>query len=209
MLSILIADDHPIVRSGLKLIIRESLPEAMLFEARNGAELIKQVTDQNPDIVIMDLNMPNTDPQRVMENMLLIKPGLGIIILSMNKEEIYGNMYLNMGAMAYLQKGCETSHIIKAIETVADGNLYITKEMHHLYRAKKTGIYSNSPFAALSKKEMEVLRHIAKGESGTAISKTMNLSTSTVGTHKAKIFTKLNISGIFELKEILDVYPLE
>jgi two-component system invasion response regulator UvrY len=208
MLNLLIADDHPIVRTGTKYTLKEHFEEIQIFEARNGDELIACVKEQPINLVLMDLNMPETDPQRVLQTILILKPEISVIIFSMNKEEIFGLMYLKMGAMGYLRKGCEEIELVKAVRCVLDGNVYIKKEMQPFYLGKTTLADKNNPFTELTRKELEVLRHLSRGESIANICKVMNISSSTVGTHKAKILEKLRITNMFELRSITELYPL-
>jgi len=208
MASFLIADDHSMIRVGLKFLIKENFLPATVYEAKDGEELVDCIKKQDVDIVLMDLNMPSTDPQAILQTVLVLKPGLPVIIFSMNKEEIFGLMYLKIGAMAYLQKDCEKSEIINAIKCVMAGEVYISKEMQAYYHKRKDLLLDDSPFSMLTKKELEVLRHLAKGSSVINIGKTMNLSSSTIGTHKANIFEKLKIDNMFELQEMIQLYPL-
>lgn len=208
MFNILIADDHPIVRTGIKYTLREHFKQIRIFEARNGDELVACVKENPIDIVLMDLNMPETDPQRVLQTILILKPALGVLIFSMNKEEIFGLMYLKMGAMGYLRKVCEETELVKAIQCVLDGNVYIRREMQPFYLGKTTLEDKSNPFADLTRKELEVLRHLAQGESLSHICKVMNISNSTVGTHKAKILEKLRVNNMFELRAVTELYPL-
>ncbi len=209
MLKILIADDHPIIRVGIKYLLRANFDQVQIHEASNGDEIISLVKETSPEIVLMDLNMPRTDPQGILQTILTIRPGTGVIIFSMNKEEIFGMMYLNMGAMGYIRKGCEEQEIIRAIKCVAEGNVYISKEMRPYYFGKNSTLSTYThPFAALTRKELEVLRHLSKGESVMNICQVMNIGSTTVATHKAKIFSKLRVNNMFELKSIAELYPL-
>lgn len=203
-----IADDHPMIRVGVKYSLKEHFDTMQFFEARNGDELLAAVKNNDVDLVLMDLNMPDTDPQRVLQTILALKPDTRVIIFSMNKEEIFGFMYLQMGAMGYLKKGGETQELIKAVSCVLDGNVYIPREMQQFYLKDKGMPDGNNLFSSLTRKELEVLRHLSKGESVVGISRIMNLSTSTVGTHKAHIFTKLRVSNLLELKTLTEIYNI-
>lgn len=208
MFNILIADDHPIVRTGSKFTLKEHFRQIGIFEARNGDELIAGIKEHPIDVVLMDLNMPGTDPQRVLQTILTLKPELRVIIYSMNKEEIFGLMYLKMGAMGYLRKECEETELVNAVQCVLDGNVYIRREMQTFYLGKATMEDKNNPFTELTRKELEVLRHLAQGQSLTHICKVMNISSSTAGTHKARILEKLHVANMFELKSLTELYPL-
>jgi two-component system invasion response regulator UvrY len=206
MLHILIVDDHPIIRSGLKLMLKPNIPGARLYDVSNGDDLVAMVRAQPIDIVLMDLNIPDMDPQRIVHTLLAIRPDIGIIIFSMNREEIFGKLYLKLGAKGYIVKGSEEAEIVDAVKCVAGGGIYMKKDMQQYY-FNDLGEHLN-PFSTLSKKEMEVLRHLAQGESVGNITRIMNIGKTTVSTHKAKIFEKLHINNMFELKAIIDLHPL-
>lgn len=206
MLHILIADDHPIIRSGLKLILKPSIPQSKIYNVANGDDLVAIVRAHPINIVIMDLNIPDMDPQGVLHTILTIRPDIGVIIFSMNREEIYGKLYLKLGAKGYIVKGSEDEEIIEAVKCVAEGKIYMRKNMQQHY-FNNLGEALN-PFSALTKKEMEVLRYLVQGESVGSIARTMNIGKTTVSTHKGKIFEKMRVNNIFELKAIVDVHPL-
>lgn len=207
IITIIIADDHETIRMGLKYTLKESF-NAEIYEAADGDELFALVKKQSPHVILLDINMPNTNSQAIVQNILLLKPMVSIIIFSVNKEEIYGKFYLKLGVRGYLQKDAASAEITKAIRTVLAGNVYMRKEMQEFYLSSRGNDNNTSPYGALSKKEMEILHHLASGESLTNIARMTNLSASTIGTHKANIFSKLHINNIIELKEFTDLHPL-
>lgn len=205
MLKVLIADDHPIIRTGIKYLLKDHFEDCVVFEAANGDQIIDQVKLDPPTLIMMDLNMPDTDPQRILQTILALRPEMKILIFSQNKEEIFGMMYLQMGAKGYLRKGGDQQEFVTAVKTVLAGNVYVNMDMNAFYLNQNEQL---NPFAVLTKKELEVLRHLSKGEPIVNIRKIMNISSSTVGTHKAKIFEKLNVNNVFELKSLLDTFSL-
>lgn len=205
MFNVVIADDHSITRSGIKYILKDCFPHSGIYEAENGDEVLNLFKTRKIDILLMDLNMPNTDPQRLVQTLLVMEPDLKILVISMNKEEIFGPLYLRLGVKGFIPKELGEQELLKAIQAVRDGNLYIRKEMRDFYEGN---IKLANPYELLTKKEMEILRHFIKGDSAITISRTMNIGISTVSTHKANIFEKLNISNLLELKSLSDLYPL-
>lgn len=187
-------------------MLKPNIPGARLYDVSNGDDLVAMVRAQPIDIVLMDLNIPDMDPQRIVHTLLAIRPDIGIIIFSMNREEIFGKLYLKLGAKGYIVKGSEEAEIVDAVKCVAGGGIYMKKDMQQYY-FNDLGEHLN-PFSTLSKKEMEVLRHLAQGESVGNITRIMNIGKTTVSTHKAKIFEKLHINNMFELKAIIDLHPL-
>lgn len=208
MKKIVLADDHPMTRIGVKFILQENMDQVFVYEVQDGNELIGIIKRETIDLVVMDLNMPGTDPQRTLQTMLALKPDLAVIIFSMNKEEIFGLHYLKMGAMGYLRKGADDKEVIKAVNCVLGGNIYIAKEMRPYYLADANGTLGQTPFDVLSKKELEVLRHLSKGESPVHISRIMDISSSTISTHKANILAKLKIENMVELRSLLELYGM-
>lgn len=205
-LNIIIADDHEIIRTGIRLMLQEHFNLTM-FEANNGTELMEAVKKSNPDIILMDINMPDTNTPGILESMLCMKPLLNVLVFSVNKEEIYGKMFLKLGARGYLQKDTTSAEIVKAIKSIMLGNIYMSREMQSYYIQKKNE--DISPYAQLSERELEILGHLITGDSLLNIAKIMHLSSSTVGTHKAHIFSKLRVSNLLELREFVGIHSLK
>lgn len=207
IVSIIVADTHPIIRLGIRYLVKESF-NCIIYEAVDGDQLFELATKHSPDIILMDINMPNTNPQTLIHNMLLVKADLGVLIFSASKEEIYGKFFLKFGARGYLQKSCPPEEIIKAIHTILDGNVYIRKEMQSIYIGGGAINKDAAAYTGLTKKEFETLHYLDKGEALTSIARIMNLSPSTIGTHKAKLFAKLQVTNMQELREFLLIHPL-
>lgn len=202
--SFLIADNHDIVRAGLRFILSQHF-NATFFEVSNGNKLFEAVKAHDYDVVFMELNMPHTDAYGILQSILNIRPRLNVLIFSVYSQEIYGKFYMKAGAMGFLQKTESELEIIKAVNCVLMGNVYLPKEHQRLYLGREAGEPKN-PFSALSRKEMQVLPFLSNELSVINIAKTMNLSPSTIGTHKANIFKKLTIQNVFELKTMTDLY---
>ncbi len=205
MLKVVVADDHPITRSGTKYLLRDHFSQIQIYEAENGSQVIEHVKKQSIDVVLMDLNMPDTDSQGTLQTLLVLSPDTNVLILSMNKEEIFGPLYLKMGARGYISKVLGEQEIPKAIKAVLEGNIYIRREMKEFY---EKGQKVENPYQSLTRKEMEVLRHLVKGAPVAAISNAMSITITTVSTHKANIFNKLQLNNLLELKSLIDLYPL-
>lgn len=207
MLNLLIADDHPIVRIGLRCVLETHFKALTLHEADNGDGIIGCLKKNPVDIIIMDINMPDTDPQRTLQTILIIRPHINVIIFSTHKESLFGPMYLKTGAKAFIKKASDEDGLLEAINTVAGGDVYIAPGMEPYYSGPLSREDDN-PYAVLTKKEMEVLRHLALGQSMRAICNIMTISSSTASTHKAKIFRKLKLKNLIDLHSITELYPL-
>lgn len=203
MPDILLVDDHSIVRTGLKLLIYDFLPHTNIDEAFDGESALKKIKDKNYDLVVMDVNMPDTDSFATIENILALKPSSKIIMFSMNAEEVYAKRYLKIGAMGYLRKDAPNKEIERAITTVLNNKTYVSPELtQKIISDMQSKKESENPFDKLSAREFEIVQHLAQGESVAEISKKLNVHTSTVGTHKARIFEKLHCHNIIDLTNL-------
>jgi len=157
----------------------------------------------------MDIAMPNTDSLGMVNNILSVKPEARLIMFSMNSEEVYAKRYFKMGVMGYLRKDAPLSEIKKAIENVLSNKKYISPELSEkLVADLHTNHNSENPFDTLSPREFEIVQHLAIGDSVSEISQKLNLHTSTIGTHKARIFEKLQCHNIIELSNLAKVHNI-
>ncbi len=209
MPKLLLVDDHAIIRTGLKLLIQESFAHCKIDEANDGNAAFEMVKNQDYDLVVMDINMPNTDSFGILQTILILKPSLKIIMFSMNEEEIYAKRYLKIGAMGYLKKDASNDEIIKAITLVLNNKRYISQELNEkLLSDLQSNRQSENPFDKLSPREFEIVQHLAHGDSVSEIAEKLKLHTSTIGTHKARIFQKLNCHNIIELNNMAKAHKV-
>lgn len=203
MADILLVDDHSIVRTGLKLLIHDFLPHAVIEEAFDGDSALAKVKQKNYDLVVMDVNMPHTDSFGTLQNMLIIRPDTKVMMFSMNAEEVFAKRYLKLGALGYVRKDAPNDEIEKAITTVLNNRTYVspelTQKMLSEMHSKKE---PENPFDRLSAREFEIVQHLVLGDSVAQISKKLNVHTSTVGTHKARIFEKLHCQNVIDLTNL-------
>lgn len=207
MPELLLVDDHSIIRTGLRVLIEDFLPHTKIDEAEDGDSAFQKIKDHDYDLVIMDVNMPNTDSSGTLQTILSFKPETKIIMFSMNSEDVYAKRYLKMGAMGYLRKDASNDEIQKAISTVLNNKRYISAQLNEKLLADlHSNNKSQNPFDNLSPREFEIVQHIAHGDSVSEISNKLNLHTSTVGTHKARILEKLKCNNIIELTDLAKVH---
>lgn len=203
----LVVDDHSIVRSGLILLIKDFMSHTEIDEAYDGDSAFEKIKQKNYDLVIMDVNMPNTDSLGILNSILTFKPSTKIIIFSMNAEELYAKRYLKMGAMGYLRKDAAGSEIQKAISSVLNNKKYISTELSEILLSDlQDKNHLENPFDKLSPREFEMVQHLSRGESVAQISQTLNLHKSTIGTHKARIFEKLQCDNVIELNKLAEIH---
>ena len=203
----LIVDDHPIIRSGLKTLLTDFVAHTTIDDAYDGDSAFEKIKCNEYDIVILDVNMPNTDSLGLVSNILAIKPTSKILMFSMNAEDNYAKRYLKMGAMGYIRKDESEFEIKKAISAITNNKRYISSALSRKLEDEAIGRNPvNNPFDRLSPREFEIIQHIVRGESVAEISERLKLHTSTIGTHKARIFEKLHCKNIIDINAMAKTY---
>jgi two-component system invasion response regulator UvrY len=209
MPKILLADDHEIIRSGIKMMIENFLPKSEIDEAGDGNIAFEKIKANKYDLIILDVNMPNTDSFGLISNILAVKPAAKILMFSMNSEEMYAKRYLKMGALGYIRKDKEESEIKKAIVAVMNNTRYLSKEMNDkILKDYFTDQADTNPFDRLSPREFEIVQQLIRGNSLADICEDLKLQSSTVGTYKARIFEKLGCTNIIELSDLARLHSI-
>jgi DNA-binding NarL/FixJ family response regulator len=200
MIRILIADDHDILRAGLKHILQESGDIVVAGEASDGYQVLAQVRLGRWDAVVLDLSMPGKSGIELIKQIKLEFPKLPILILSMYKEDIYAVRALKAGASGYLCKDSAETLLAQAIRKVAGGGLFINQAVAEKLAVEVlTGVAVGAPHTRLTDREYQVFLWVAKGLGVTEIGRALNLSVKTVSTHKARILEKMNLGNTGEL----------
>jgi two-component system invasion response regulator UvrY len=209
MYDILIVDDHAIVSFGLQMLLKDTDFTSKIEKAGNGDEAIEMVKNKKFDLVIMDINMPNTDSLSLLSLMLTIRPDIRVLVFSMNPEEIFAKRYLKLGASGYLSKDAPNDEVVRAIvQVLVHHKNYFSEDMLQLLYYDRLHNKKENPFNSLSEREFEVTMHLLKGESLSELSHILKLHTSTVGTHKARLFEKLEVTNIIELSKLAKNYNI-
>jgi two-component system invasion response regulator UvrY len=207
---VLVADDHTIVRSGIKLIIRDLLPSTVIDEASNGDEVISCVKKNDYELIVLDINMPDTDSVTLVTNLFAYRELSKILIYSMNSEDLYAKRFIKLGVLGYLNKESKAEEIRRAITSVLKGDVYISrkvkKDLTEDLQSKKG---ADNPFDKLSDREIQTVKYLLHGYSLLEIKKILNVHSSTVGTYKTRIFEKLKIKTLRDLDELARMYQLE
>jgi len=206
---LLIADDHSIVRTGLKTVMKGICPFASFDEAVNGDEVIHLVKTNDYDMMVLDINMPDTDSITLISNVFAYKENSRILIFSMNSELLYAKRFLKLGALGYLHKESGAEEIKRAIETVLHGHIYMSATLKKYFYEERMANRTENPFDKLTNREIQIAKYLLLGYSPAEIRKTLNLHSSTVGTHKVRFFEKLKIKNLFELRELIKLYNLD
>jgi len=204
---LLLADDHPVIRKGLKGIINKFLPRSTIDEAGDGDAVLQMIMQENYDLVLLDISMPDMDSLILVRKILSVKPQTKIIMFSMYEESLYAQRYLEIGAKGYLQKDAERGDIKAAVTMVLANKRYISPALKQKLIADLKEDTPN-PFEKLSAREFEITQHLVRGEPIAEISKRLHLHTSTVGTYKARIFEKTGCSNIIDLYALAKAYNI-
>ena len=199
MIKLLIADDHSIVRQGLKQIISDTSNMTVIDEAANGQEVLDKIESQQIDVLILDLNMPGKSGLEILKQIKKIRPKLPILVLTIYPEDQYAFRVLKAGASGYLTKESAPSELINAIEKVAHGGKYVTPSL-----AEKLAVYlevnSDKPlYLTLSDREFQVMRQIASGKTLKEIAEKLCLSVKTISTYRARILEKMKMKTNAEI----------
>ena len=200
-LTIAIADDHAIVRAGVRQLINELPDMEIIAEAPDGHGLLKKVKTLHPDVVILDISMPKISGLELIKLVKDSSPNTHVIILSMFKKEAYAHQALSLGAMGYVLKTAPGSELIAAIHSAIDEQFYLSQEINskiiHTYlKEEKTGIKkrSLSKYDLLSEREQQVFRLVIDGNSTRQIAEILCVSPKTAEKHRSNIIKKLGLN---------------
>jgi two-component system invasion response regulator UvrY len=189
---ILIADDHAIVRKGIRQLLLEEYPSAMIEETGDGNSLVAKACAGKWDVVICDLDLPGRSGLDSMLQIKEIAPKLPVLIMSIYPEEQYAKRLLKAGAAGYVSKDAATEELAKAVRMVLQGRKYISPAVAELIAEDMgQGSADRAPHEALSNREFEIFKMIASGRSVSEIADKLSLGTTTVSTHRARILAKM------------------
>ncbi len=199
MIRVVIADDHTIVREGLRQLLEAAGDIAVVAEAVNGHEVVDRIRDSEFDILLLDLSMPGKSGMELIRQVKGEKPRLRILVLSMHQENQYAVRAIRAGASGYLTKDSASSLLVSAIRKLAAGGAFISAEVAEQLAHDAHGAGDAPPHTLLSDREFQVFRMIVAGTSLTRIGDELNLSIKTISTHKARLMQKMNVASQAEL----------
>jgi DNA-binding NarL/FixJ family response regulator len=199
MIRLVLADDHTLVREGLKQILAGAGEFEIVGEARDGHEAIKAVRELEFDVLVLDMSMPGKSGIELIKQVRSEKPKLRILILTMHEEHQYAVRAIRAGAAGYLTKESASAQLVNAIKKVAGGGAYISSAVAEELALNAMPDAKGAPHEALSDREFQVFRMIAEGKSISDIAQRLNLSSKTVSTHKANLLQKLNLETTGDL----------
>ena len=196
-LRILIADDHPIVRDGLRLALLDLSDAEVVGEAANGAEVVELAAELQPDVIVMDLNMPELSGVEATRQIVRASPHVAVLVLTMYDDDTSVFATMRAGARGYLLKGADQDQIVQAVRAVARGEAIFGPGI----AAKLLGYFANArgaqlapAFPELTDREREILELVAQGKSNQQITRQLVISPKTVRNHISNIFAKLHVA---------------
>ena len=198
-LKVLLADDHAIIRDGLKQILADTEDLVVAGEAANGVELMQQVRDRNWDVLVLDISMPGRSGLELLHMLKDEKPELPILVLSMHHEEQYAVRALKAGASGYVTKESDGELLVTAIRRVARGGVYISDKVAELMVRGSRPSNELLPHNLLSDREYEIFNRLVLGRGLTEIGAELSLSVKTISTHKTHILQKMNLTSAADL----------
>ena len=200
MIRVLIADDHAIVRGGIRRMLEDHKDIQIVGEGGDGQEAIQKVLETDPDVILLDISMPGMDGLDVTKQLKAIDPKVRILILTMHAEEQYAPRLMKAGAMGYVTKHAVPEDLVKAIHAVHSGRRFISptlaESMAWRYLGDKADL---TPVECLSDRELQVLCLLARGNTNREIAESLHLSVKTIDTYRSHVLGKLNLRNSAEL----------
>ena len=199
MINVMLVDDHGLVRTGIKRLLKDVNGIEVVAEAENGEQAIRQVRKERPDVILMDISMPGIGGLEATRKISQVLPGVKIIAVTIHDDDPFPARLLEAGASGYLTKGCDVHEIISAIRSVHLGKQYITPEIAHKLALSFVNERDKSPLERLTPRETQVMLMVVRGETNKAISEKLCLSPKTTSTYRYRLFDKLGVENVVEL----------
>lgn len=203
---LLLVDDHVIIRRGLKFILESNFGITNITETDSCLE-VKRLLQKDPFThVILDMQLNDGNAMEIISELIENNPGTRILIYSMSPEEIFGSRLINMGVAGFLNKQVSEEEVIAALDIFFKGEKYMSPTLKEQLEGKKTSEKNVGIYKDLSERELTVLQYLIQGLGIKEISNKLNVKSSTVATFKARIFNKLGVSNVIELKNLSELY---
>jgi two-component system, NarL family, invasion response regulator UvrY len=201
-INVLLVDDHDLVRTGIKHMLCNAEDINVLGEASTGEEAVKMTRDLAPDVVLMDVKMPGIGGLEATRKLLRILPNIKVLVVTVCDDDLFPSRLLQAGAVGYLTKGASMDEMLQAIHTVHSGQRYISPEVAKQLALKHLVDDHDSPFDALSERELQVMLMITEGMKVQDIAGKLCLSPKTVNSYRYRIFDKLSVKNDVELTHL-------
>ncbi|MEI6893996.1 MAG: UvrY/SirA/GacA family response regulator transcription factor [Colwellia sp.] len=202
MINVLLVDDHHLVRFGINKILTSVKGLNVIGECETGEEAIKYCRQNEPDIILMDMDMPGMGGLEATKKILRFAPGIKIIVLTAHSEEPFPSKLMQLGAAGYLTKDSQPEEMVKAIRVVNSGQRYLPSDIAQKMALNQFKSIDDNPFNALSDRELQIMIMITRGDKVPAISEHLHLSTKTINSYRYRMFDKLSVSNDVELTHL-------
>jgi two-component system, NarL family, invasion response regulator UvrY len=208
MMRVLIADDHELVRRGVRGLLKDDFPNVVIGEALDAKQTLAAVEKQPWDLVLLDINMPGRNGLDVLQDLKRLYPELPVVMLSTYPEKDFAVRAFKLGAAAYVSKDSAAAELLAAARKALAGGRYVTPSLAEALAATVAGESPVAPHDLLSNRELQVLRLVALGKSLKEIAAELALSEKTVGTYRTRISQKMNLSTNVELARYATLHKL-
>lgn len=199
MIKVLIADDHAIVRKGLRQIVKEQAAYMEVDEAADGQEVLEKIMAGDWDVLVLDISMPKRSGLDILQEVKHVRPNLPVLVLSVHPEEQYAIRVLKAGASGYMNKDCALDELVRGIQKVVGGGKYVSPTLAEKLAFDLSGQNNRLPHESLSDREFSVLLLIGAGKSVSEIATELSLSVKTVSTYRARVLEKLSFHSNADL----------
>ncbi|MAU17259.1 MAG: DNA-binding response regulator [Muricauda sp.] len=199
MIKVLIADNHPVVRLGIKKVLESSSDIEVIADVSTTEELFNTLKTVTPDVVILEMDIPEINGIATLRKMKLEFPDIKTLMYSGQSEDVYALSTIRAGAFGYLSKTADLEYIISAVKKVSEGNMFITNELAQRLAFDESTQKPRRFFRKLSSREVEVLKLLASGKRNKEVAEGLNLNEKTVSTYKARLMKKLNVDNLVDL----------
>lgn len=198
-MSVLIADNHPIVRLGIKHVLDSSEGIQVIADVSSTSELFKTLERITPDVVMLEMDIPEINGIATLRKIKQEFPDVKVLMYSGQSEDVYALSTIRAGAFGYLSKSADLDYIVSAVRKVSEGNMFITNELAQRLAFDEGSQKPRRFFRKLSSREVEVLKLLASGKRNKEVAEGLNLNEKTVSTYKARLMRKLNVDNLVDL----------
>jgi len=202
LINILLVDDHELVRTGVNKILNEVKGFKVIGECETGEEAIKFCRQTEPDVILMDMDMPGMGGLEATKKILRLAPDVKVIMLTAHTEEPFPTKVMQIGAAGYLTKGAAPNEMINAIRAVNSGQRYLPAEIAQQMALSHFKSAEENPFSDLSDRELQIMLMITRGDKVPDISENLHLSTKTINSYRYRMFDKLDVGNDVELTHL-------
>ena len=199
MIKVLIADNHPIIRMGVKNVLEAATGFEVVNDASTTKELFDKLEKSTPDVVILEMDIPDINGIATLRKMKKEYPDVKVLMYSGQSEDVYALSTIRAGAFGYLSKSSDIDYMISAVRKVSEGNMFITNELAQRLAFDEGTQKPRRFFRKLSTREVEVLKLLASGKRNKDVAEGLNLNEKTVSTYKARLMKKLNVDNMVDL----------